>query len=128
MRERIIAAIQKAKTYIEEAIKHTKNIQEEANHIWHAASELEYALFLFSIMNEAETEKETWRIDPKTKQIDRKELLKIIQNLIIEGEKNLKANIGLAHKNIWMARGYLLVIQNEIEKTDRKKKMEKEAK
>ena len=132
MQEKIVKALENAKNYIDASLEATKKSDEKANHIWHAISELEYALFLFSITNQNyEVDKSTWKLDTKTKQMSPEELLKTVLDFVENALENMESKkLELAHRNTWMARGYLLTVQNELEKTrqQEKKKVGKESK
>ncbi|MGD8546313.1 MAG: hypothetical protein PVH12_09080 [Candidatus Bathyarchaeota archaeon] len=98
--------------------------------VWHAAAEVEYALFLFSVSIEEETQKSKWKINPKLKKAEVKPLLVEVQSLLETAEKKLKNDDLLnAYKNASIARDYLLRIQKRFTKEKRealKKKKSKE--
>jgi len=94
-----------------------------AGSVWRAAAELEYTNFLFSII-QGESESRSWKLDPRSKQVEIGPLLVSAQDLLRKAENGLDVSeLHEAYKQTWMARGYLLKIQEILEK--RRKKGEK---
>jgi len=88
---------------------------------WRAASDLEYALFLFSLIHQDETESSSWKLDPRSKQLEIEPLLIFAQDLLKEAKDNFEAEkLHEAHKKTWMARGQLLKVHDFFEKKQRK--------
>jgi hypothetical protein len=100
-----------------------KDEKKVAHFAWRAASDLEYALFLFSLMHQDETESSQWKINPKSKQVEIGPLLISAQDLLKEAKNSFEADeLHEAHKKTWMARGQLLRVHDLLEKKLRKDK------
>ena len=107
------------------AIKHLENsrrsITEDnenllANQVWKASAEVEYALFLFSILRQNE-QSHSWKVDLKSKELEVAAVITSTQELLQKAKTSFENGDLLdAHKKIWMARGYLLKVQNILEK------------
>lgn len=96
------------------ARKDEKNL---VNLVWRAGADLEYALFLFSLMHQNESESSSWKIDSHSKQVEISSTLSSVQNLLREAKDNMKAGeLPDAHKKTRMARGYLLRVHDTFEK------------
>jgi len=96
------------------AKKDEKNLM---NLVWRAGADLEYALFLFSLMHQNESESSSWKIDSHSKQVEISSTLSFVQDLLREAKDNMEAGELLdAHKKTWMARGYLLRVHDTFEK------------
>ncbi len=88
--------------------------------VWHAAAEVEYALFIFSISTEEEIKKSKWKIDPSLKKAEVEPILAEAQNLLEEAEKHVKnENLLDAYKDASIARDYLLRVQKRFTKKRR---------
>jgi hypothetical protein len=116
--QKLSKAVTSASTYIEESIvaqaKNDENRVIQLN--WKAASDLEYCLFLFSLINPDDTRSSYWKLNlPKQPEIE--VLLTSTQDLLREAIKSLEANdLKEAHKETWLARGQLLKIHDFYEK------------
>jgi hypothetical protein len=121
--ENILEAITSAIAHLENSMEGLikKDEKKVTNFVWRAASDLEYALFLFSLIHQDETESSSWKLDPSPEQTEIEPLLTSAQNLLKEAKENFKANdLHEAHKKTWMARGYLLKVHDFFEKKRRK--------
>lgn len=88
-----------------------------ANHVWKASAEVEYTLFLFSIIRQNEHQSHSWKIDLKSKQLEVAPVITSTQELLQKAKVSFEnGDLLEAHKKIWMARGYLLKVQNVLEK------------
>ena len=93
-----------------------KNEAKLRKDVWHAAAELEYALFLLSLMN-GEESRHRWKVNPGSKQTEIESLLESTRKLLETAKEDIAAkNPPDAHKKIWIARGYLLKIHDAYEK------------
>ena len=102
------------------AKKDKKNL---VNLVWRAGADLEYALFLFSLMHQNESESSSWKIDSHSKQLEISSILSSVQNLLREAKDNMKAGeLPDAHKKTWMARGNLLRVHDTFEKKRREQR------
>ena len=121
--DNILKAITSSIAYLEGSMEALTKKDEEkvAYSAWRAASDLEYALFLFSIVHQDEPERRSWKLDPKSKQLEIEPLLVSAQNLIREAKSSFEADeVHEAHKKAWMARGQLLRVHDLLEKKLRK--------
>ena len=122
---KIIEAIKSAINHLESSMNCLVNRDENgvAGAVWRAAADLEYANFLFSVMQD-ESESQSWKLDLRSKQVEIRPLLVSAQDLLREAEIGLDVSeLREAYKKTWMARGYLLKVQEILEK--RRKKGEK---
>ena len=121
--ENIFKAIMSAIAYLEDSMEALveKDDKKVAHFAWRAASDLEYALFLFSLMHQDETESPSWKLNPKSKQLEIEPLLISAQDLLKEARNRFEANeLHEAHKKTWIARGQLLKVHDLLEKRLRK--------
>ena len=125
--DKILNALKTAKNYLENSMTaKTKNNEELfRNAIWHAAAELEYALFFFSMIFENESQRQKWKANPKLKKADLNSMLNKTQELLSEAEKLVGENMLEAYKNAYLARHYMLKIQGDIAKKKREKSSKK---
>jgi hypothetical protein len=117
--ENILENITSAINHLEESMKALveKNEEEVMRSVWRAAADLEYALFLFSLMHEDENPSASWKLDLPAKQVEVGPTLVLAQDLLKEAKDSFKAeNFHEAHKKTWMARGHLLRIHDFFEK------------
>ncbi len=120
--QKISKAVTSALTFLEDSVDvHAKGDEEKVIQLtWRAASNLEYGLFLFSLIHQEETRRSSWKL-PKIKQPEIESLLVSTQNLLREAAKSLEADdLKEAHKKTWIARGQLLRIHDFFEKKQRK--------
>lgn len=117
--EKIIESIASAINHLEDSMKALAKKDEKnlVNHVWRAGADLEYALFLFSLMHQNESESSSWKIDSHSKQVEISSTLSSVQDLLREVKDNMEAGELLdAHKKTWTARGYLLRVHGIFEK------------
>lgn len=94
-----------------------KNAESLAILVWQAGADLEYALFLFSLMHQDTTETSSWKTRSRSKQVDIGFTLSSALRLLQEAKDDMKmGELVNAHKKTWMARGYLLSVHNAFEK------------
>ncbi len=121
--ENILKAITSAIAYLENSMEAlVKNDEKKAVlFTWRAASDLEYALFLFSLIQQDENESSLWKLDPHSKQLEIEPLLISAQDLLKEAKNSFEADEPHeAHKKTWIARGHLLRVHDFFEKKRRK--------
>jgi len=121
--ENILKAITSAIAHLESSMEALakKDETKVTMFVWRAASDLEYALFLFSLMHQDETETSSWKLDPHSKQVEIEPLLISAQELLREAKDSFEADdLHEAHKKTWMAQGHLLRLQDFFEKMRRK--------
>lgn len=91
-----------------------------ADGIWHLAAELEYALFLFSITIQSESESAKWKPNPEVKNMETESMLANVQSLLGDAEKFLiEGNLHEAYRSAYVARHYTLKIQEDLAKKKR---------
>ncbi len=121
-KQKIIEAVKSAINHLESSTQALVNRDENgvAGSVWRAAAELEYANFLFSIIQD-ESQSRSWKLDPRSKQVEIEPLLVSAQDLLKEAENVLDVReLHEVYKKTWMARGYLLKIQEILEKRRKK--------
>lgn len=126
--EKLTRAITSAMGYLEDSMKVVSkgNDEDVSGLVWRAAADLEYALFLFSIMHQDESESSSWKLGLHSKDVEIDSALASTRDLLKEATSIMKAGeIREAHKKTWMARGYLLRLQEFFEK---KRKLQKAVK
>jgi len=112
-KKKIVWAITSAIKYFEESMKALveKDEQGVMDSIWEASAELEYALFLFSLIQQEEVERSSWKLDLPSKQVEVRPILLSAQNLLKEAKSCIDiGELGKAHKKTWIARGLLLAV------------------
>ena len=122
-RENILEAITSAINHLENSMKALveKNEKEVMKFVWLAAAELEYVLFLFSLIHPDETVSSSWKLDPRAKQFEVGPALVSAQDLLKEAKDSFEADeLHEAHRKTWMARGHLLKVHESFEKRRRK--------
>jgi len=118
----ILKTITSALAYLEDSVNvHTTVDDSRVMQLtWRAASDLEYALFLFSLRRPEETRSSSWKL-PLVKQPKIESLLASTQDLLKEAAKSLEADdVKEAYKKMWIARGQLLRIHDFFEKKQKK--------
>lgn len=121
--ENIFNAIMTSMACLEESMMAlARKDEKKVKHFtWRAASDLEYALFLFSLMHQDEKEWRSWKLDPKSRQLGIQPLLVSAQHLLEEARDSLEAGkVHEAHKRTWKARGQLLKVHDLFEKESRR--------
>jgi len=123
--EKLTGAIASAMGYLEDAMKVESkgNDEDLSGLVWRAAADLEYALFLFSILRQDESESSSWKLGPHSKEVEIDSFLASAKGLLEEAESKIKAGeFREAHKRVWLARGHLLRLQGFFEKEKEKPK------
>jgi len=119
---KIVEAIKSAINHLENSMKALVNGDENrvSDSVWRAAADLEYANFLFAIMQDS-SESRSWKLDLRSKQVEIGPLLMSAQDLLKEAESSLGiSELQEVYKKTWMARGYLLKVQEILEKKRKK--------
>ncbi len=120
--EKILKALKTAETNMENLVSAWNKKEENsfADNLWHAAAELEYALFLFSVMFQNESTTAKWKPNPDLKKIDTTPVLTEAQKLLKDAKKRMTDNKPLdSYKNAYLARHYLLKAQEDLAKKKR---------
>ena len=126
--EKLTSAVASAMGYLKDSVKLMSkgNDEDVSDLVWRAAADLEYALFLFSIMNQNGSQSSSWKLGLSSKEVEVESILASARDLLEEGESKIEAGeLREAHKEVWMARGYLLKLQEFFEK---RRRLEKAAK
>lgn len=91
-----------------------------ANSLWHAAAELEYALFMFSMKFQDEGIASKWKPNPELKKAETAELMAEAQSLLTEAEESVgNEKLLEAYRSAYVARHYLLRVQEDLAKKKR---------
>jgi hypothetical protein len=112
--ERVSKALKSALTHLENSAlalnKGNENLL--TDNVWRVAAELEYALFLFSIMLQDEVDKSGWKINPKLKKVEVGPTLVTVRDLLTQAEKfAAEEKLLNAYKNTYIARNLILKVQ-----------------
>jgi len=121
-KEKISKGLKSATTHLENSILALNKKDEDsfADSLWHVAAELEYTLFLFSITFQNEEDLSKWKPNPEPK-IETGSTLMGAQNLLKEAEKFVMNERLLdAYKSAYVARHYVLRVQEDLAKKKRK--------
>lgn len=113
--EKIAKALASCEAYLEESIAALKSACEESDSwLWHAAAELEYALFLFSLKSPDEDVTLNWKTGSYDRSDSAAKLLNTVQNLVVQSKESIAAGNWLqARKYAYAAGSILLRIQRE---------------
>jgi hypothetical protein len=117
--QKILVAISSSISHLEDSIGASEKNKETdvMSDVWQAAADLEYALFLFSLMPQDEAKPSSWKTNPRSKQIEIKPLLVTTKDLLETAKESLKTENSLeAYKRTCIARGHLLRIHDAFEK------------
>ena len=113
--EKIAEALASCETYLEKSIAASKNAYEESdNWVWHAAAELEYALFLLSLKGSDDYAPLNWKTGSHYRNDSTAKLLNAVQNLVIRSkESTATGDWPQARRCAYAAGDILLRIQRE---------------
>jgi len=120
--EKILKSLKSATTHLENSMQALNKKDENAfaESLWHLAAELEYVLFLFSITFQNENNLSKWKPNPEQKNAETGLVLVEVQNLLDEAEKRMMNGKSLdAYKGTYIARHYILRVQEELAKKKR---------
>jgi hypothetical protein len=122
VKEKILKGLKSATTHLENSMQALNKKDESllADSLWHVAAELEYTLFLFSITFQNEKDLSKWKPNPEPK-IETGPTLMDAQNLLNEAEKFIMNEKLLdAYKSAYVARHFVLKVQEDLAKKKRK--------
>lgn len=135
-KSKLLKALESAMTHLNNSLdaldEESRNPLEES--VWHVGAELEYALFLFSMLVGDETNRSKWKINPKLKKAELKPTLMEVQNLLKKSKRHVRnmrertGELSEAYKNASIARDYVLGIQKRFSKERREALKNKKAK
>jgi hypothetical protein len=120
---KVATAIASALNYLENSIEALNNGDDDAfaQNVWHVVAELEYALFLFSIVIQDDGFSKP-KADPDPKKIELKQMLADVRHFLRSAEALVKDGEFLAaYENVRNARNYTLKVQEEFLKRKREK-------
>jgi len=120
--EKMLKVLKTAETHLENSMLSLNKKDENSfdKSLWNAAAELEYALFLFSITFQNESDKSKWKANPDLKKIETGSVLVEAENLLKEAEKSIaNKNLQNAYRIVYIARHYLLKVQENLAKKKR---------
>ncbi|MEM3626956.1 MAG: hypothetical protein QXZ25_02905 [Candidatus Bathyarchaeia archaeon] len=120
--DKILKALEATVNHLKNAVQALKREDEKSfdDATWHAAAELEYALFLFSIMLKDAGETQKLKVNPESKVVNFEAILIQTQDFLSKaGTCMANKNILEAYKNANVARHYLLKVQEELAKRKR---------
>ena len=112
-------AITSAVSNLEHSLQALLKRDEEGllNYVWRAAADSEYALFLLFIIHKKIVERSSWNSSFHQKKVEVGPSLVCARDNLKEAKKNIEANdLNNAYKKTWLARGYLLKVQDLFEK------------
>jgi len=116
--EKVSNALKSAVAHLENSVLALNKKDENlfADSLWHVASELEYALFLFSIMFPDENSLSSWKRKSELK-IEVGSMLVEVKNLLNEAKKFVADGRLLdAYRSAYIARHYMLKVQEDLAK------------
>jgi len=120
--ERILKPLKSTMAYLEKSVQALNKKDENLfdGNLWHAAAELEYALFLFSVMFQNESSLLKWKPNPELKKTEVGPMLTEAKNLLNKAEKCMVNEKLLdAYKSADIARHYLLKVHEDLVKKKR---------
>lgn len=116
--DRILKALESATSYLEKSTSALDSGDDNsfAEHLWHVAAELEYALFMFSlVLQEENIDKSKWKPNPDVKKNDINVVLSEIRGLL-DGAKSLLASGKIldAYKGVYLARHCVFAVEENL--------------
>jgi hypothetical protein len=118
-REKILSAIASAIGHLENSMKMFSEKKEEEifNMVWRASSDVEYCLFLLSLLHSNEAVSFYSKHKSSSKQMEIQPALTSALNMLKEAKSNIDSNnLVNAHEKTWQARGYLFKVQEVFQK------------
>ncbi|MEM0058230.1 MAG: hypothetical protein QXG58_06675 [Candidatus Bathyarchaeia archaeon] len=112
--EKISLALLSALNHLNKSISALKRGDENAfsNDVWHVAAELEYALFLFSLMLGEGRSVPASKLNPDPKNLPTEAIMLRVRELIEEAQGFLKVgSLSNALRSTYLARHYLFKVQ-----------------
>jgi hypothetical protein len=118
----IVQSLDSSMSYVKESfrISGTAPLNEFDVCVWHAAAELEYALFLFSLKIQDENVTKGWKPNRSRRKDDAATLLKAAQEVLSRSQESVCAEEWLkAYRDAFGARHLLLWVQKDLAKKRR---------
>jgi len=108
----------RAASSLEEAVKAKVegDIKTLSERIWEVGADLEYVTFIMGLSREGSDD--FWKEGLKTSRaVDVDEELSTVQRLLKEASSAIDTDLEEAYRKAWYARGHILRVQRELEKT-----------
>lgn len=120
--EKLLKALESATHHLESSLSVlSRDDKAFADSVWHVAAELEYALFLLSLMFKGEVDSSKWKPNPEVKKLGVNEMLIMVRALLDKSKKSLIGDDLMgAYKCAYMARHYVFRIQEDFARNKRK--------
>ncbi len=117
-RQKILSAIKSAIGHLENSMKFSnKDEKEPFNMVWRASSDVEYCLFLLSLLHPNKAESFSLKRKSSSKQMEIQPALTSALNMLKEAKSSVENDdLAKAHEKTWQARGYLFKVQGIFEK------------
>jgi len=123
--DKILRALESAASYLENSVSALGRGDENsfAKQFWHVAAELEYALFMFSLMfQEENVDKSKWKPNPDVKRDDVNGVLAEVRCLLDNAKTLLTSGKMLdAYKSVYVARHCVFAVEESLSKRKREK-------
>jgi len=122
--DKILRALESATSYLKKSISALKSGNENSftEHFWHVAAELEYALFMFSLIFKEEIDKSKWKPNPEIKRDNVNDVLAEVRSLLDNAKKFLASGKVLnAYKSVYVARHCVFAVEENLAKKKRER-------
>ncbi|MCS7125032.1 MAG: hypothetical protein NZ932_06455 [Candidatus Bathyarchaeota archaeon] len=127
--ERISRALLSVLDYLNKSISNFKNEDEKAffSDVWHVAAELEYTLFLLSLIVGNENNTSQTKLNHELKSLPTDQVMLKVKDLVSEAQESIRnGDFMKAYKSAYLARHYVFRVQESLtekkRETDRGKK------
>lgn len=120
--DRILTSLKSAMNYLQNSMQAFGKADQDSfsGSLWHATAELEYALFLFSIVLQEESSLTKWKPNPELKKLEVGQKLVEAENLLKDAvECAIEEKLHEAYENALIARHYLFIVHEELAKKKR---------
>ncbi|MGC8998885.1 MAG: hypothetical protein ACP5JW_05775 [Candidatus Bathyarchaeia archaeon] len=121
--DKILKALESATSYLEKSVSALKSGNENSftENFWHVAAELEYAIFMFSLMVQEESvDKSKWKPNPDVKKDNIRNVLAEVQGMLDNAKKFLTGGKVLdAYKSVYVARHCVFAVEENLAKKKR---------
>ncbi|MGD8505335.1 MAG: hypothetical protein PVF15_01560 [Candidatus Bathyarchaeota archaeon] len=124
-REKILNAITSAIDHLENSVKlfSNENEKEILEMVWQASSDVEYSLFLLSLLPSSDAESLSVKRKSFSKLMDIRSILNSSLNMLKETKSNIEnGDVARGYEKAWQARSYMLKAQEIFEKKQRENK------
>jgi len=122
--DKVLRALESATSYLEKSVLALKSGNENffTEHFWHVAAELEYALFMFSLIFKEEIDKSKWKPNPEMKRDNVDDVLAEVRSLLDNAKKFLASGKVLnAYKSVYVARHCVFAVEENLAKKKRER-------